>query len=104
MLEVVQLVESMKDKLTERERKVIFGQDGIASRMTRTLTKNIIAKINPPTPRARSAPRLWLKTIPTSEIAANKSAHPRNHPDPWTNKPIAIPKRTAISRNPAKCG
>ena len=45
MLEVVQLVEAMKDKLTDKERKAIFGQDGIASRMTSTLTKNIISKI-----------------------------------------------------------
>ena len=45
MLEVVQLVEAMKDKLTDKERKVIFGQDGIASRMTSKLTKNIISKI-----------------------------------------------------------
>ena len=45
ILEVVQLVEAMKDKLTEEERKEIFGQDGIASRMTSTMTKNIIAKI-----------------------------------------------------------
>ena len=45
MLEVVQLVEAMKDKLTDKERKSIFGQDGIASRMTSNLTKNIIAKI-----------------------------------------------------------
>ena len=45
MLEVVQLVEAMKDKLTDKERKEIFGQDGIASRMTSTLTKNIISKI-----------------------------------------------------------
>ena len=45
MLEVVQLVEAMKDKLSDKGRKEIFGQDGIASRMTSTLTKNIIAKI-----------------------------------------------------------
>jgi uncharacterized protein YdhG (YjbR/CyaY superfamily) len=45
MLEVVQLVEAMKDKLTDKERKAIFGQDGIASRMTSALTKNIISKI-----------------------------------------------------------
>lgn len=45
MLEVVQLVEAMKDKLSDKGRKEIFGQDGIASRMTSTLTKNIISKI-----------------------------------------------------------
>jgi len=45
MLEVVQLIEAMKDKLSDKERKAIFGQDGIASRMTSTMTKNIIAKI-----------------------------------------------------------
>ena len=43
--ETVQLVEAMKDKLTEEERKEIFGQDGIASRMTSSMTKNIVAKI-----------------------------------------------------------
>jgi len=45
ILEVVQLVEAMKDKLSDKERKEIFGQDGIASRMTSKMTKNIIAKI-----------------------------------------------------------
>ena len=45
MLEVVQLVEAMKDKLSDKERKAIFGQDGVASRMTSNLTKNIISKI-----------------------------------------------------------
>jgi len=45
MLEVVQLVEAMKDRLSDKERKEIFGQDGIASRLTSKLTKNIIAKI-----------------------------------------------------------
>jgi len=45
MLEVVQLVEAMKDKLSDKGRKEIFGQDGIASRMTSNLTKNIISKI-----------------------------------------------------------
>jgi len=45
MLEVVQLVEAMKDKLSDKGRKEIFGQDGIASRMTSALTKNIISKI-----------------------------------------------------------
>ena len=45
MLEVVQLVEAMKDKLSDKERKAIFGQDGIASRMTSNLHKNLISKI-----------------------------------------------------------
>jgi len=35
----------MKDKLTDKERKEIFGQDGIASRMTSKMTKNIVSKI-----------------------------------------------------------
>jgi len=35
----------MKDKLTDEERKAIFGQDGIASRMTSKMTKNIVSKI-----------------------------------------------------------
>ena len=45
ILEIVQLVEAMKDKLTDEERKAIFGQDGIASRMTSKMTKNIVSKI-----------------------------------------------------------
>ncbi len=45
ILEIVQLVEAMKDKLTDKERKAIFGQDGIASRMTSKMTKNIVSKI-----------------------------------------------------------
>ena len=44
-LEIVQLVEAMKARLTDKERKEIFGQDGIASRMTSPVTKNIIARI-----------------------------------------------------------
>ena len=44
-LEIVQLVEAMKERLTDKERKEIFGQDGIASRMTSPVTKNLIARI-----------------------------------------------------------
>ena len=44
-LEIVQLVEAMKERLDEKERKEIFGQDGVASRLTSPITKNIIAKI-----------------------------------------------------------
>jgi uncharacterized protein YdhG (YjbR/CyaY superfamily) len=44
-LEIVQLVEAMKERLSEEERKEIFGQDGIASRMTSPVTKNLISRI-----------------------------------------------------------
>jgi len=44
-LEIVQLVEAMKERLTDKERKEIFGQDGIASRLTSPITKNLIARI-----------------------------------------------------------
>ena len=44
-LEIVQLVEAMKERLSDKERKEIFGQDGIASRLTSPITKNLIAKI-----------------------------------------------------------
>ena len=44
-LEIVQLVEAMKERLTDEERKEIFGQDGIASRMTSPVTKSLIARI-----------------------------------------------------------
>ena len=44
-LEIVQLVEAMKERLNDKERKEIFGQDGIASRLTSPITKNLIAKI-----------------------------------------------------------
>ena len=44
-LEIVQLVEAMKERLTDKERKEIFGQDGIASRLTSPVTKNLIARI-----------------------------------------------------------
>jgi uncharacterized protein YdhG (YjbR/CyaY superfamily) len=44
-LEIVQLVEAMKERLSEKERKEVFGQDGIASRLTSSVTKNIISKI-----------------------------------------------------------
>lgn len=44
-LEIVQLVEAMKERLNEEERKEIFGQDGVASRLTSPVTKNLIARI-----------------------------------------------------------
>ena len=44
-LEIVQLVEAMKERLNEEERKEIFGQDGIASRLTSPITKNLISRI-----------------------------------------------------------
>ena len=44
-LEIVQLVEAMKERLSEKERKEIFGQDGIASRLTSPVTKNLISRI-----------------------------------------------------------
>ena len=44
-LEIVQLVEAMKERLSDKERKEIFGQDGVASRLTSPVTKNLIAKI-----------------------------------------------------------
>ena len=45
MKEVVQLIEAMKDKLSAEERKEIFGQDGVASRLTSKITKNIVSRI-----------------------------------------------------------
>ena len=44
-LEIVQLVEAMKERLSEEERKEIFGQDGVASRLTSPVTKNLISRI-----------------------------------------------------------
>jgi len=44
-LEIVQLVEAMKERLSEEERKEIFGQDGVASRLTSPVTKSLIARI-----------------------------------------------------------
>ena len=43
--EIVQLVEGMKDRLSPDERKEVFGQDGIASKLTHENTKKIIAQI-----------------------------------------------------------
>jgi ABC-type multidrug transport system fused ATPase/permease subunit len=43
--EIVQLIEEMKDRLSSQERKEIFGQDGVASRLTSTMTKNIVSQI-----------------------------------------------------------
>jgi Fe2+ transport system protein B len=44
-LEIVQLVEAMKERLNDEERKEIFGQDGVASRLTSPVTKSLIARI-----------------------------------------------------------
>lgn len=44
-LEIVQLVEAMKERLSDEERKEIFGQDGVASRLTSPITKNLISRI-----------------------------------------------------------
>jgi len=35
----------MKERLTDEERKEIFGQDGVASRLTSPVTKSLIARI-----------------------------------------------------------
>ena len=45
MKEIVGLIEAMKEHLTLEERQEVFGSDGIASRMTSDLTKEIIAKV-----------------------------------------------------------
>ena len=43
--EIVELIEEMKDHLTQDERKEIFGRDGFASRLTSDMTKKIISEI-----------------------------------------------------------
>jgi len=45
LVEVVELIEEMKDHLTDKERKEIFGQDGFASRFTSPMTKKIISQV-----------------------------------------------------------
>jgi hypothetical protein len=45
VVEIVQLVEAMKDRLSAPERKEIFGPGGMASKLTHDKTKNIIAQI-----------------------------------------------------------
>ena len=45
MKEIVGLIEAMKEHLTLEERQEVFGSNGIASRMTSDLTKEIIAKV-----------------------------------------------------------
>lgn len=45
MKEVVQLIEEMKDRLDENERKEIFGPTGVASKLTSNITKKIISQI-----------------------------------------------------------
>ena len=43
--EIVQLVEGMKERLSPEERKEVFGQNGIASKLTHENTKKIISQI-----------------------------------------------------------
>lgn len=43
--EIVELIEEMKDHLTQDERREIFGRDGFASRLTSDMTKKIISEI-----------------------------------------------------------
>jgi uncharacterized protein YdcH (DUF465 family) len=45
VVEIVQLVEAMKDRLSESERKEVFGPGGVASNLTHDRTKNIISQI-----------------------------------------------------------
>jgi len=45
VVEVVHLIEEMKDRLSTEERKQIFGPKGIASKLTSDMTKEIIAKV-----------------------------------------------------------
>ena len=43
--EIVELIETMKDKLTPEERKIIFGKDGMASKLTSDITKKIVNEV-----------------------------------------------------------
>jgi len=43
--EIVELIETMKDKLTPEERKSIFGKDGMASKLTSDITKKIVNEV-----------------------------------------------------------
>tara|TARA_Y100000310_G_scaffold133273_1_gene132178 strand:+ start:582 stop:1517 length:936 start_codon:yes stop_codon:yes gene_type:complete len=43
--EIVELIEEMKEHLSEYERKEIFGRDGFASRMQSQMTKKIISQV-----------------------------------------------------------
>tara|TARA_R110000851_G_scaffold166275_4_gene311550 strand:+ start:10270 stop:11151 length:882 start_codon:yes stop_codon:yes gene_type:complete len=45
MKEIIQLVEEMKVRLSPEERKEVFGVGGYASKVTSSLTKNIISQI-----------------------------------------------------------
>jgi len=45
LVEIVELIEEMKEHLDTKERKEIFGRDGFASRFTSPMTKKIISKI-----------------------------------------------------------
>lgn len=43
--EIVELIEAMKRLLSEDEKKIIFGKEGVASKMTSPMTKHIVSKI-----------------------------------------------------------
>ena len=45
MKEIVNLIEEMKVRLSQEERKEIFGVGGVASKLTSKTTKEIIAKV-----------------------------------------------------------
>lgn len=45
MKEIVNLIEAMKERLSLEERKEIFGVGGVASKLTSSVTKQIIAKV-----------------------------------------------------------
>jgi len=45
LLEIVELIEEMKEHLDDEERKEIFGRDGFASRLTSPMTKKIVSQI-----------------------------------------------------------
>jgi len=43
--EIVELIEEAKDRLSEEERRDLFGRDGFATRLTSPLTKKIVAEV-----------------------------------------------------------
>jgi len=45
LAEIVELIEEMKDHLSDEERKEIFGRDGFASRMQSPMTKKIVSQV-----------------------------------------------------------
>ena len=45
LVEIVELIEEMKDHLNDEERKEIFGRDGFASRLQSPMTKKIVAQV-----------------------------------------------------------